>query len=421
MTEPSSYAPPAIRPPAASVLLLMLVGSALAISGCKQQASGQGPPPLQKVKFVTPTTQLVRETEDFPGRTAAVEIIDLRSRVTGYLDEINFEDGAHVEKGDLLFVIDPRTYVAEELRTKALIEQFRARVSRLERQEKRSLELFEKQAISQDEYETIKYDRNEAQASLDAAIAAHDLAKLNVEFTRIKAPIAGRLSRRLVDVGNLVMANETPLATLIPLDQVYVYFDMDERTVLRLRRLMQELESESTRPAEVKVAIALADSDQFTLEGIVDFEDNQIDPSTGTLRVRATVDNPKRLLSPGLFVRVRYPIGDAKQELTVPEESLGSDQGRPFVYVIGEGNKVAYRPVELGPQVGGQRVIREGIELGERIVVTGLQRVRREAEVIPEPAADTADDETSAIAKTATAGSSTSGKSSKPSTSAQGD
>lgn len=340
----------------------------------------------QKVKFVTPSTELVRETEDFPGRTAAVETIDLRSRVTGYLDKISFEDGANVRANDSLFVIDPRTYVAEEVRTKALIEQFQARVNRLERQEKRSLELFEKQAISQDEYETIKYDRNEAQASLDAAIAAHDLAKLNVEFTQVKAPIDGRISRRLVDVGNLVMANDTPLATLIPLNKVYAYFDMDERTVLRLRRLAHQNKAGSDPPMQVKVAIALADRDEFDLEGIVDFEDNQIDASTGTLRVRATVENPDGLLSPGLFVRVRYPIGEPAEELMIPEESLGSDQGRPFVYVIGEGNKVAYRAVEIGPQVGGNRVIRSGIEAGERIVVTGLQRVRRDAVVAPEPA-----------------------------------
>ena len=216
------------------LLLGILLLLSLFLPGCRRPVAAAPQPPPQKVKFVTPREEVVGEFEEFPGRTAALEIVELRSRVTGYLDKIAFEDGVQVSKGDPLFVIDPRTYLAEEARTKAMIEQQTARMSRLERQKKRSQELFEKQAISQDEYETIMFDSNEAKAALDAAVAAHDLAKLNVEFTRINAPIHGRISRRLVDVGNLVMANETPLATLIPLDEVYVYFDMDERTVLRL-------------------------------------------------------------------------------------------------------------------------------------------------------------------------------------------
>lgn len=397
-----------------------LVGLSLAlvVAGCRPVVKPPAEVPPPKVKVVLPVTDTVQEADEFPGRTAAVEMIELRSRVTGYLDQVAFTDGADVVAGQLLFVIDPRTYQAEETRTKASIEQYRARVSRLERQQNRSQELFDKQAISRDEYEAIQFDRNEAQASLDAALAAHQLAKLNVEFTQIKAPLSGRISRRLVDPGNLVTANETPLATLIPLDRVYVYFDMDERTVLRLRRAAQESSPEKSpdtvaktdppstaadgdkgaqpnppastaEPAKkplppVKVEIALADRDTFDLQGQVDFEDNQIDPSTGTLRVRATVENRDGLLSPGLFVRVRYPLGQPAPALLIPEEALGSDQGRPFVYVVGEGNKVAYRAVELGPLFSGKRVIRSGLAANERVVVTGLQRVRRNMQVIPE-------------------------------------
>jgi RND family efflux transporter MFP subunit len=368
-------------------LFFILALLSLPLAGCRKPVAAAPEPPPQKVKFVTPNEEVVGEFEEFPGRTAALEIVELRSRVTGYLDKIAFEDGIQVSKGDLLFVIDPRTYRAEEARTKAMIEQQTARLSRLERQQKRSQELFEKQAVSQDEYETIMFDSNEAKAALDAAIAAHDLAKLNVEFTKINAPIHGRISRRLVDVGNLVMANETPLATLIPLDEVYVYFDMDERTVLRLRRLalQQSSKGNAAQPSDVKVEIGLSDSDQFDLSGVIDFEENQVDASTGTLRVRAIVKNKDGLLSPGLFVRVRYPVGKPESQLLIPEESLGSDQGQPFVYVIGDGNKVAYRSVEIGQQVGAQRVIRDGLKKGERVVVTGLQRVRRNAQVIPEP------------------------------------
>jgi RND family efflux transporter MFP subunit len=370
--------------PRAYLAYLLLAALALAI-GCNRQVAAPPEPPPQKVKFVTPHQEVVGEYEEFPGRTAAIETIELRARVTGYLDKVAFDDGANVSKGDLLFVIDPRTYAAEEAQTKALIEQQTARVSKLERQKARSEELFQKQAISQDDYETIMYDSNEARAALQAAVAAHDLAKLNVEFTKILAPINGRISRRLVDVGNLVMANETPLAILVPLDEVYVYFDMDERTVLRLRRLVQQGKMAAPLKSDVKVEIALSDRDQFDLSGTVDFEDNQIDASTGTLRVRAIVKNPSGFLSPGLFVRVRYPIGQPTQQLLIPEESLGSDQGRPFVYVIGAENRVAYRSVEVGQQVGTQRVILDGLKKDERIVVTGLQRIRRNAQVIPEP------------------------------------
>lgn len=363
--------------------LVLLVALPLS-TACQRKAAPPPPTPLQKVKYVVPATDLVQESEEFPGRTAAIETIDLRSRVTGYLDQILFEDGAQVKAGDLLMVIDPRMYAAEEARTKAAINQFQARVNRLERQQLRSSELFEKNAISQDEHETILYDRDEAQASLAAAIASHDLAALNVEFTQIKAPLTGRISRRLVDIGNLVMANDSPLATLIPLDQVYVYFDMDERTVLRLRRLVQAGKIASPEKSKVQVEIALADSDTFDLKGTIDFEDNQIDASTGTLRVRAVVENPDGLLSPGLFTRVRYPIGKPANQMLIPEESLGSDQGRPFVYVIGEEDRVAYRSVEVGPQVGRKRVILDGIKPGERVVLTGLQRIRRNAQVVPE-------------------------------------
>lgn len=360
--------------------------AAVLAGGCNgTKVDGPAPPAPQKVKYVVPVEDEVLEYEEFTGRTAAVEVVELRARVTGYLDKIAFEDGAYVKEGDLLMVIDPRTYVAEEARAKAAVDQYEARVKRLERQEARSRELFQKKAISQDEYETIIYDHNEAKAALAAAIATHDLAKLNVEFTRIKAPLSGKISRRLVDIGNLVSANTTPLATIVPTDELHVYFDVDERTVLRLRRLMQEGKIETQGMSKVNVEIALADRDEFGLKGVVDFEDNQVDPSTGTLRVRATVKNEHGLLSPGLFVRVRYPIGKPAPELLIPEESLGSDQGRPFVYVIGDENKVAYRSIEIGPLVGTKRVVRSGLEKGERIVVTGLQRIRRDLEVDPEP------------------------------------
>jgi multidrug efflux system membrane fusion protein len=380
--------------PLAFVLPALLLGVA-ALAGCNRDQAKPPAPPPQKVLYVKPVTNEVTEYEEFTGRTAAVETVELRARVSGYLDKISFEDGDDVEKGKLLFTIDNRPFIAEEARTAAAVKQAQAKLSRLDRQFKRAETLFKKEAISTDEYETIKFDREEADASLNAAKAQHEVADLNLDFTKVTAPISGRIGRRMVDAGNLVTADITALATIVPLDKVYVYFDMDERTVLRLRNLIHDKVIMSPTKEDVTVDIALADSPEFKLTGIIDFQDNQIDPATGTLRVRATVDNPDDLLSPGLFVRLRYPIGKPGPQLMIPEESLGSDQGQPFVFVIEKGeievdgekqavDKVVARRVELGPQVGGKRVIREGLQLDERIVVTGLQRIRRNAVVTPE-------------------------------------
>jgi RND family efflux transporter MFP subunit len=346
-----------------------------------------GPLPLL-VEYVAPSTRNVIEYEEFTGRTAATESVELRARVSGYLSKIHFEDGVDVAEGDLLFTLDDRPFTAEEQRTASLIKQFEARINRLHSQEKRSRALFDKQAISQDEYETIKYDLDEAEATLAAAKASHEVAKLNLQFTKITAPLSGRIGRRMVDEGNLVIEDQTALATIVPLDKVFVYFDMDERTVLKLRRLGNGGEM-SAMKSDVIVDIALADANRdandaeaFPLKGKIDFLDNQIDPATGTLRVRAVVENPTGLLSPGLFVRLRYPIGKEEPSMVIPEASLASDQGNPFVFVINDKHIVEARPVVLGPQVDSERVVRSGLSAGERVAVTGLQRLRRSMEVI---------------------------------------
>ncbi|HTN75953.1 MAG TPA: efflux RND transporter periplasmic adaptor subunit [Pirellulaceae bacterium] len=369
-------------PSTATLWLLPLVFSFVGC-GFKEAKKPDAPPP-PKVLFVKPIKDEVIEEEEFTGRTAAVETVAMRARVSGYLDKVLFQDGADVKKGQVLFKIDDRPFVAEEARTAAAVAQFEARVNRLQLQLKRSEELYDKQAISQDEFETIKFDRAEAEASLNGAKASHEIAKLNLAFTQVKAPISGRIGRRMVDEGNLVTADITSLATIVPLDKVYIYFDMDERTVLKLRRLISDGVIQSPDKEDVTVKVALADSPEFALSGVIDFQDNQVDPATGTLRVRATVKNPYGLLSPGLFARILYPIGKPSPSLLIPEESLGSDQGQPFVYVIGDDNQVVFRRVELGPQREDERVIRKGVEAHDRVVVTGLQRLRRNDKVTPE-------------------------------------
>ncbi|MFO0872053.1 MAG: efflux RND transporter periplasmic adaptor subunit [Pirellulales bacterium] len=369
--------------------LTLVCGAALLVAaagnGCRKATPPAAKPPPPTVFFTTPVAQEVQEYEEFTGRMAAANEVSIRARVAGYLDKVAFDDGTDVEQGELLFQIDDRTFQAELARAKAAVEQAEARLARLEKQAARASELFQKKVIAEEEYDLRMFDRSEAQAALDAAKAARDLAQLNVDFTRISAPLSGRISRRLVDPGNLVRADDTVLATIVSDNPIHAYFDIDERTVLRLRRLVQEGKIKAARDARVEVQISLADEQQHRHTGIVDFEDNHIDPATGTLRVRLLIDNPDRLLSPGLFVRLRFPIGTPRPALLIPEEALGSDQGRRYVYVIGEGEKVASRPVSVGILVDGLRVIESGLEPGERVVVTGLQRLKKNMPVEPRP------------------------------------
>lgn len=346
------------------------------------------PPPPMTVMFVTPTSEEVTEFEEFTGRTAATEVVELRARVSGYLQSVNFEDGVMVKKDDVLFKIDDRPFVAEEQRATAAVAQIQARIRRLTSQLRRAQELMEKKALSQNELETAQFDLDEANAALQEAQATLGMAQLNLQFTTIIAPLSGRIGRRMVDVGNIVTTDQTALATIIPIDQVHVYFDIDERTVLRLRRLENTGAIVSAMKEAVQVTIALADSEEFALNGKVDFLDNQIDPATGTLRARATVDNSDGLLAPGLFVRLKFPIGKAEPSLLIPEEAMASDQGRPFVYVVsqdGEKTTAEARSVEPGPLVGERRVIRAGLTAEDRVITTGLQRLRRKMEINPKP------------------------------------
>ena len=369
----------------------MILSGALAIAflttpGCREERKKSDPPPPMTVFFATPTSEEVTEFEEFTGRTAATKVVELRARVSGYLETINFVDGSNVEKDEVLFRIDDRPFVAEALRTGSVVSQFDARIKRLTSQLERAQELLDRKAMSQDEFDTAKYDLDEAKANLAESRAAHELATLNLQFTTVKSPLDGRIGRRMLDVGNLVMADQTLLAVIVPLKQVYVYFDMDERTVLKIRRAADSRVLAQGQQNSVPVQIALADSPEFSLLGKVDFMDNQIDPATGTLRTRATVDNPDGLLSPGLFVRLRYPIGHPEQSLLIPEEAMTSDQGQPFVYVVGEneGKPIAEaRNVETGPLVGSNRVIRAGVKSDDKVIITGLQKLRRNTLITP--------------------------------------
>ncbi|MCE9604559.1 MAG: efflux RND transporter periplasmic adaptor subunit [Planctomycetia bacterium] len=361
-------------------------------TGCKKAAPPAAATKAPEVLVERPIQKVVTEYEEFTGRAAAVQTVEIRARVSGFLEKVFFTDGKDVVAGAPLFQIDDRPYRAEVDRTAAAIEQAQAKLDRLKLQEDRAKKLVDSVAIPEETFEQIKFDRAEAAGALAAAQANNRLAALNLGFTQITSPISGRISRRMVDPGNLVRADETAMTTIVSVNPMYVYFDFDERTVLRLRRLITSGQLQSTQESQLPVEIALADEDKFSLSGKINFIDNQVDPNTGTLRVRAVVDNSSQMLSAGLFLRLRVPIGNPQPALLISEESLGTDQGERFVYVVNEKDEAVYRRVHVGWLTEGRRVVEDGLEPTDRVVVNGLQRIKAGAKVVPQfakPAAST--------------------------------
>jgi RND family efflux transporter MFP subunit len=371
--------------------VLALAG--LGAGGCtKPQLQAPAPPKPPEVYVDLPTTGEITDYEDFSGRTVAIKTIDIRARVTGYLQKINFKEkeGGDVEKGFVLFEIDPRPYQAEVLRTKANLLQAEAHLKRLKLDYQRMEKLVGSKSISREQFDLVAGERAEAEATVESVKANLALARLNLNFTQVLAPISGRVSRTQLDPGNLVRSDETILTTIVATDPVYAYFEVDERTMLRIRRYMEEGHLESKKDQGLPVKMGLADEQGFPREGFVNFVDNRLDPNTGTLQIRGIFKNADRMLSPGLFVRVRLPIGKPYRALLVSEQALGSDQGQKFVYVVDNDNKAQYRRVQVGKLQQGRRVIVEGLSTGERVVVSGLQRVRPGAVVEPKILASTA-------------------------------
>ncbi len=362
---------------------LCVLGLLLVVCGCAKPTPELAAPKAPEVVVQNPTTADIVDYEDFTGRTEPVNSIDIRAQVSGYLDTVHFKDGADVQAGDPLFDIDPRIYVATVDSAKASVSQAQALMDRLGRDFERMTRLRSSGAASQEEIDRITGDRAEADGALAVAKAALKLAETNLGYTKINAKFAGRLSRRMVDPGNIVKANDTLLTNLVALDPIYATFDIDERTLLKYRRLIEDGKVSSARSTAIEVQIALADEETFTRAGTIDFVDNQVDANTGTLRTRATVPNPKLLLSPGLFVRVRVPVGPERKVTLIPEEALASDQGQKYVYLVNDKDEVVYRRVKLGRQVDRLRVIEEGISPTDRVIVSGLQRVRPGVKVIP--------------------------------------
>lgn len=401
---------------AKNTIVLMAIVLCAAAAGCVKPASPQqaaAPPPSKppEVVFVNlPTTGEITDYEDFTGRAVASKTIEIRARVTGYLDKIDFKEkeGGDVEAGALLFEIDPRPYEAEVARNKASLFLAESHLKRVQLDYDRAEKLIGSKSISREQFDQVAGDRSEARANIEVMKANLEAANLNLRFTKVRAPIGGRVSRTQLDQGNLVRADETILTTIVSIDPIYAYFELDERTLLRIRRYAEEGRIKGADGNQaVTVMMGLADEEGYPHHGTINFVDNRLDPTTGTLQVRGVFKNDDRMLTPGLFVRVRLPIGQPYRALLVSEESLGTDQGQKFVYVVDKDNVAQYRRVEVGKLQQGRRVVLKGITEGDRIVVSGLQRVRPGAVVQPklvEATAQQSDDQPSDVAEAITAG-----------------
>jgi RND family efflux transporter MFP subunit len=371
-----------------------LMGATLLLAGCNQGPAPGAGAKKPEVIIEVPVRRDVTDFEDFTGRTDAVKAVDIKARATGYLEKVLFTDGVMVKVGDPLFEIDRRPYKAELTRAEFTLAQNQARLRRLEADLQRYASLRPLTAASREELDKVKGDRDEAEAAVGVAKANLETARINIGFTEVRAPISGQVSRRYIDPGNMVKADDTLLTNIVSLDPIYGYFDVDERTFIRIQRLIHEGKVQSVQKKKAPFALALADEDGFPHKGLIDFLDNKVDPGTGTIRLRGTIENPNRgteenpkfLLTPGLFIRVRLLVGNPHSALLVSERALGTDQGLKFIYVLNDKNEVIRRTVTIGAVHDGLRVIEEGLKDGERVIVSGLQRVRPGMEVDPKPA-----------------------------------
>jgi multidrug efflux system membrane fusion protein len=352
--------------------------------GCSSSAQPKAPAPVE-VSVAEVICKQLGDSDEFTGRLEPVNSVEVRPRVSGYLQSVHFKEGAIVRQGDLLFQIDARPFQAEVDRLKGELSQAKAQRSRAQSDFERAERLHNNDGMSAEEYDRRAAVRNEAEARIATTEAALRGAELNLEFTRVTAPITGRVGRAEITEGNLVesgAAQVRPLTSLVSLDPVYVYFDVDEQTYLKYARLTQNHKASSNDLRGVAL-LGLADEDAFPHRGQVSFVDNQVSSSTGTIRLRATFANKNLALTPGLFARIRLQGGESRSGCLAKDEAVVTDLNQKYVFVLGKNNSLIYRPVKLGPMAEGLRVVRDGLHEGDIIVVSGLQRVRPGAVVTP--------------------------------------
>ncbi|HMC87913.1 MAG TPA: efflux RND transporter periplasmic adaptor subunit [Gemmataceae bacterium] len=376
--------------------LVLLCSMAAMSGGCHRTpvaVTNSEPPTLPVSK---PVQRQVTDYGEFTGRTVAVNSVDIRPRVTGYLTKMTYREGAEVKKDELLFEIDPRPYQAQYDQAVGQVNLNNAalRLARTTLARDQAVASKSQGAVSLQELDQDRAAVDEADARVKAAQAALEAYKLNLSFTKVTSPIDGQVSRYYLTLGNLVNQDQTLLTTVVSLDPMYVYFDMDEPTLLRIKRAINEGRIKLPQPgADIPVYMALEGEEGYPHRGNFNFLNNQVNPATGTISVRGGFSNAKppngtRLLLPGMFVRTRLPIGQPYEALLVIDRAIGSDQGLKYLYVVDKENKVQYRRIQTGPlQDDGLRVIREGLQADEEVVIGGIQQLRPRMPINPEPIA----------------------------------
>jgi len=372
---------------ASRLMLAVLAAIAGLNAGCSSSGSAQPSTPAPpEVSVAQVICKQIGDSDEFTGRLEAVNAVEVRPRVSGYLQSVHFKEGAIVRQGDLLFQIDPRPFQAEVDRLKGELSQAKAQRSRAQSDFERAERLHNNDGMSAEEYDRRAAVRNEAEARIAATEAALRGAELNLEFTRVTAPITGRVGRAEITEGNLVEGGAgqiRPLTTLVSLDPVYVYFDVDEQTYLKYAHVTQTRKTGSHEQRGAALLGLADEEDGFPHVGQLSFVDNQVSSSTGTIRLRATFANRNLALTPGLFARIRLQGGGARSGCLAKDEAIVTDLNQKYVFVLGKNNTLTYRPVKLGPMTEGLRVVRDGLHEGDVIVISGLQRVRPGATVTP--------------------------------------
>lgn len=375
--------------PLDAVLCCLLL---LALAGCQKPTSKPIAPAL-KISTVMAVSQAITNYDEFVGRTDSVETVEVRARVTGYIKQIHFTDGRVVQENDLLFSIEPDVYQAAHQQALAKIDLMKARVGLAKSKLARAKSLIDVQAISQEEYEENVAALTEAQAQEVSAQADSQISALDLKYTEVRSPISGRIDRALITPGNIVtggLGSGTLLTTIVKNDPMYVYFDVDEQAVLRYQRMTRTRnENEGTtdnsardlKSFEIPCMVQLGDEKDFPHSGKLDFLQNRIDEKTGSIKLRAVLDNKDNLLKSGMFVRIRVPVSEPYDAVLVPEASIGVDQNTRYVIAIGSDKKPQRQSVELGRSIGAWRVITKGLSAGTEVVYRGLQRVRPGAEL----------------------------------------
>lgn len=359
---------------------------ALLLTGCGEKV-GQQKPALPSVTVAPVERKAIIEQDEFTGRIEPVEWVEVRPRVSGYLQEVRFQSGQLVKKGDVLFVIDPRWHQAAFDQRQAEFAEAKVHLDNTKREADRTPLLLTNKAISQEESDARESRYEGAKAGLLAAQAALDSAKLDLEYTQVRAPIDGRVSRALLTEGNYVSGQAgaaSLLTTIVSVDPVYVYADLDENSLLKFNNVARAKKLETDGDGKIPVELQLADETDFPHIGYIESFDNRLDANTGSILLRAAFPNPDGRIVPGLFARIRIPLSERYPALLVEERAIGTDQAQKFVLTLTTSNTVAYQPVKLGPEIAGKRIVRSGLSGTEEVVVNGLQHVRPGMPVVPQ-------------------------------------